>query len=265
MARPGGCSPYGSVRLLVHAHPSSRLNSPRVRRRGRLRVSMGDMGSGRLRVLVAAAAILATSGCGPDGRRRPHLGRAEPPTPRAPPPTATASHGTSARAGQGAAAPQGRAPADAGDAGAVHAVGAHGLRHRRLPLLPARPEAGRRRLDHRHQRAARQPGRRAPRHPVPGPAGAGRAGEGARRRHAGRGLDLLRRHRPRRVPGHRRRPVARAPGRPAARSRCNRAGYGVRLDAGLADRDAGALQPARRRRARTSPPPSCGWRRPTPT
>ena len=53
---------------------------------------------------------------------------------------------------------------------AVHAVGAQRHRHRRLPLLPARPRARRGRLAHRHQRAARQPRRRPPRDPVPGPA-----------------------------------------------------------------------------------------------
>ena len=48
-----------------------------------------------------------------------------------------------AEAGQGRPAPQGRAPRDAGDAGGVHPVRAVRHRHRRLPLLPARPRARR--------------------------------------------------------------------------------------------------------------------------
>ena len=48
----------------------------------------------------------------------------------------------------------------------------------------------------------------------------------------GRGLDLLRRHRPRPVPERRRRPRGSAPGRPAARSRCIKPGFGIRLAEG---------------------------------
>ena len=101
-------------------------------------------------------------------------------------------------------------------------VGAHRRRHRRLPLLPARPEAGPGRLAHRHQRAARQPRRRPPRDPVPGPARARwprpsgsttpRQGEGWTC-FGGTGLE--------RVRAARRRRRGSAPGRPAARSRCS--------------------------------------------
>ena len=51
-------------------------------------------------------------------------------------------------------------------------------RHRRLPLLPARPARRPGRVAHRQQRAARQPQRRPPRDPVQGPARLGGRGRG---------------------------------------------------------------------------------------
>ena len=68
--------------------------------------------------------------------------------------------------------------------------------HGRLPMLPAGPGAPRGRLAHRHAISARQPRRRAPRHPLPGPRRVSVAAAEARRRSAtrGRGVDLLRRH-----------------------------------------------------------------------
>ena len=77
----------------------------------------------------------------------------------------------------------------------------------------------------------------------------------------GRGLDLLRRHRPaRRSGGARRRALA---GRLGAGRLGAGDGQGRRRAAGegLAGDHAGALQPARRTAARTSPRPSCGSRR----
>ena len=58
----------------------------------------------------------------------------------------------------------------------LHAVGADGQGHRRLPLLPARPRPGQGRVADRQQRAARQPRRRAPRDPLPALARPGRGG-----------------------------------------------------------------------------------------
>ena len=144
----------------------------------------------------------------------------------------------------------------------VHAVGADRQRHRRLPLLPARPRARRGRLADRQQRAARQPRRRAPRDPVPGHpgqvaeaeqkdaqtddegwtcfGGTGLAGEFANVDDA----TWL---------------AAWAPGGDETKVRD---GYGVRLEAGHPDRHAGPLQPAEGRGARRLQRPSCaGCRR----
>ena len=114
----------------------------------------------------------------------------------------------------------------------VHAVGALRHRHRRLPLLPARPAPDAGRLHHRHQHPARQPRRRAPRDPVPGAARRrSPAAEAKDAADAGRGLDLLRRHRPRtqRRAASTTRPGW-APGRRAAREQVH--GQGRRRAAG---------------------------------
>ena len=137
------------------------------------------------------------------------------------------------------------------DARALHALGPHRRRHRRLPLLPARPEAGRGRLPHRGRRAPGQPGRRPPRDPVPGPARRGRRG----------------RSRPTRPARARAGPASAAPAsaRPgesldsapwigawAPGWRRHRAPQGLRHPARRRHPGdhAGPLQPARRRRAR---------------
>ena len=130
----------------------------------------------RLRLLVAAATLARDdrlrSGRATSRTRRRRAARPTRSTRR--PRDGHGSHGTLRRAGaRPGHSATGERRRDARDARALHAVGTHRLRHRRLPLLPARPEARPGRLAHRHQRAARQPRRRAPRHPVPGPAAPG--------------------------------------------------------------------------------------------
>ena len=162
----------------------------------------------RILLAVAAAALVVPFAAVLHGlRRRGPPGR----RPRRPAPADSAARGRGPAAGrdpegQAAAAPRRRAADDPDHAGDLHAVRTHGDRHRRLPLLPARPAGGQGRLADRQQRAARQPERRPPRHPVQGLArdGPGRRGEG--RRDHRPGLDLLRRHRLRgrvRRPGRR--------------------------------------------------------------
>ena len=197
--------------------------------------------------------------------RRPPSRRPTAPTHRQRRPRRRPRHGAR-RAGEGPAAARRRAPADARDAGALHAVGADRRRHRRLPLLPARPEA-----------RPRTPGSPAPTCCPATPTSSttsscsgsrrtrSRRPRAAGRRTAGRGLDLLRRHRPRtrsRASTTRR---GSAPGRPAAARRCTRHGYGVQLDKGsrivmqvhynlLAGDDAGRLgDPAAARPGRRRP------------
>ena len=75
---------------------------------------------------------------------------------------------------------------------------------------------------------------------------------------AGRGLDLLRRHRPRRRSRASTTPPWLGAWAPGGAESVHQRRLRRQARAGLADRDAGALQPARRRRPRTSPPPSCG-------
>ena len=152
------------------------------------------------------------------------------------------------RAGEVPEAARRRAADDAADPHGVQADGSDRQGHRRLPVLPARPEPARGRLAHRHPDPARQPEDRAPRDPVPGLGRAGRGGRGRGRRLAGGGLDLLRRHGSRgRVQQRRRRRVARRLG---ARWPRDGGPQGVRRLArpGHQDRHAGALQPAARRR-----------------
>ena len=93
------------------------------------------------------------------------------------------------------AAAVGGAPGEAGDAGGVHAVRALRHRHRRLPVLRARPAPDAGRLHHRPQHPARHTVGRAPRDPLPAAAVRGGRRRGQGRRRAGRGVDLLRGHR----------------------------------------------------------------------
>ncbi len=251
--------------VLVHATPSSYLNSPRVRRRWPFACQHGDMRSGRLRVIVAAAAILPRPdavAAGDDGHTS-----AEPDDRHARPPPATATARTARPPNRCKARPlregERRLTLEMPEPYTPSAPTGVGTDDYRCFLLD--PKLDEDALDHRHQRAARQPRRRAPRHPVPGPAAtwSRRPSRRTRRRRARAGPASA-------APASARSrasttPRGWAPGRPAAASRCYGAGFGVELEQGLADRDAGALQPARRRRARTSPPPSCGWRPRTPT
>ena len=198
------------------------------------------------------------AGCGP--ARRPTSAPA--PSPAPPARRATASAGrrpTTAprRRGHAVARPKPQ-PLRAGEKrltltmpDGVHALGPQRRRHRRLPLLPARPAPDARPLPDRHQRAARQPRRRPPRDPLPGrpdqvaeaeaqgrapsPARAGPASAApacARRLHQLDDANWL---------------GAWAPG---GKESVARAGYGVRSPAGSPDHHAGPLQPARRRQPR---------------
>ena len=76
----------------------------------------------------------------------------------------------------------------------VQAARAEG-RHRRLPLLPPRPEASRRLVRHLRTDRAGQPQGRPPRHPLPRRQGAGSGGEGSRLPLSGARVELLRRDR----------------------------------------------------------------------
>ena len=166
---------------------------------------------------VVTVCLLALSACGgadsTSGLPRQATQPAESPSATTDEPTEEASAGHD---GHHDAAPAKAKPLRAGesrdddrDARQLHPVGPLRRRHRRLPVLPARPRAREGHLADRHARAARQPGRRAPRDPVPGPARTGRRGRGEGRGGGGRGLDVLRRHRPRPVHQRRRRSLDR--------------------------------------------------------
>ena len=197
---------------------------------------------------AAAATAPVTPTRRPPSPRTPRRARPRR-TPRRPHRRAGRAQRPLRRAGEVPTAARGGDAYDDRHAGRLHAVRALRHRHRRLPVLPARPRARRGHLAHRHAGAARQPRRRAPRDPVPGPAAAGRRRRGQGRRRGGRGLDLLRRHRARSLPERRPVLVDRrvGPGRQGV-------GHQARLRRtparGQPDRDAGPLQPARRAAAR---------------
>ncbi len=148
----------------------------------------------------------------------------------------------------------GRVTPRPGDVRRLSAVGDERL-HGRLPLLPPRPEAHPGRVRDIRADRARRRRHRASRHPLPHPAGVGRAGDDPRPPLTRRGLDVLRR--PRRRRRHERQP-ARVPRRrrldrglgPRLRCRPLPPGHRRRPAGGEPDRDAGALQPARTASAR---------------
>ncbi len=250
--------------------PPDRLPRPPARpRRPRHDLAAGMTLAGPRRTTALAVAVRP----GPPALRLRHQRRARPPE-HAPPsrrPPATqpadeaarrATHDATGRgrAGAAQAAARGGAAGHGADAGGLHAVGPHRRRHRRLPLLPARPEGAQRPVHHRLQHAAGQPRRGAPRHPVPRAAGQGRRGGAEGRRDARPGLDLLRQLRARQRARDRRRTVA---GRLGARRQRADLRQGVR-------REARPRAPAwscrctttcSRARSPTAAPPSCGWRR----
>ena len=176
-----------------------------------------------LAALAVAATTLALllAGCANDADRRAPLRRARLDEPRGETDGAQESgHDDATRAGQGRQAARGRVAQHPDHARVVHALGADRRRHRRLPLLPARPGPRRGRVVDRHARPARQPRRRPPRHPVPDRARPGGRGRGEGRDDLWAGLDLLRRHRASRASSTASTtPRGSAPGRPAARSR----------------------------------------------
>ena len=191
----------------------------------------------------ALAALVLLAGCG--GRRRHRHDRHRPPRPPARRPAD--DRGTPPAPGHDPTAARwpGRSRARCARASSrmtltmpdgVHPVGAQRRRHRRLPLLPARPAGSTQdSFLTGAERAARQPRRRAPRDPVPGAARPGRRGAEAKdAADAGRGLDLLRRHRPARTTAAgRRRQLA---GRVGARRHASRCSAGVRRPAGRGSR-----------------------------
>ena len=148
-----------------------------------------------------------------------------------------------------------REAAEPPDAGRLPAVGAEG-RHRRLPLLPPRPEAGRRRVGHVGADRAGPGEGRASRDPLPRRCRAGLGREGARPRVVRAGLVVLRRHGParrRHRRGHRRLPeqreLDRRVGARLGREPASR-GDGSLASGREPDRDAGALQPPERQCSR---------------
>ena len=173
------------------------------------RMSRRARRSPRGRSLLVAGAARVRRAASHEDARPPDRLAAELPTPPTRP-SVEAAQLAGGQAGQAAAAAQGREPDDADHAGGLHAVGADRRRHRRLPLLPARPAPGPRTPGSPAPTCCPATRRRPPRDPVPGRRPTGRRGRGQDAADPGRGLDLLRRHRPRRrVRPARRRAVAR--------------------------------------------------------
>ncbi len=212
------------------------------------------------RLVVAAAVMLVISGCGAGADSEP---RASEPTRETPSASESATDHASTHGNVKAPKPR---PLRQGEDRVTLTMDAPYTpsradrgRHRRLPLLPARPEAREGQLPHRHQRAARQPRRGPPRDPLPRSARAGGEGRGARRGRGRRGLDLLRRSRHRRVQQRRRRALARRLG-----ARWSRVGAPTRATASRwprarrsSCRCTTTCSPAP---TRTCPRPSCGSR-----
>ena len=146
------------------------------------------------------------------------------------------------------------------DARRLHAVGAHGHRHRRLPLLPARPPPHRGRLPDRHVRQAGQRRRRPPRHLVHRAARTGGRGRGdGRRRRPGEGWTCFGGSGLRDNDGLNSAPWLGA-WAPGGKESMSAPGFGKPLRGRQPDHHAGPLQPARRARPRRVRDACCATR-----
>ena len=166
-------------------------------------------------------------------------------------------------AGRRQAAARAGAAGPAGDADAVHPVGSVRRRHRRLPVLRARPAPRRGRLHHRAEHPARAAEGGAPRDPVPGAAVARcRPWRPRTAPTRGRGGPASAAPAWRTTGGSTTRPGW-GPGPPAGPSRCwpRTSASRSRRARGSSCRCTTTCSPGR---GRTSPRPSCGWpRRPS--
>ena len=147
----------------------------------------------------------------PSPRRRASPRPRRPTAPATPRPTSRRPAATAMRAARPSPSrcAQGEKRMTLRDARRLHALGPQRHRHRRLPLLPARPSPHQGRVPDRHVRQAGQRRRRPPRHLVHRAARPGGRGRGDGRRRARRGLDLLRRLRAARQRRAQQRAVAR--------------------------------------------------------